>query len=376
MSVSYYQQNFDVETWWENHKKDWLDKLKQSPLYEELKAKYDPKYLDKNLDHLGDRRTRAWRYGPQRLLNQQKERFKYLPQVFKLIGQVQAKKLFNFGMLWRAEKIKVPGLWHTFQLSNIENNTWSADFVTPFSSEDLDFVKHLLQDEVFINTIEKWKYFRTMTSYEMFELDGTPISPEEKEDIYPLLYERYDEWFGTGDLLTLPDLRKKKELELDKALWLSQGKEVVVHDETIVYPEPFYEKISTLTDAYFRKEEPAEIVRLLDAHDLFFPDGNCTEDLEYEKAFYALVAEEDPGYPNGAVSWKEATICLGRKIYFSKIRDVLNEGFAEYQFNMANKIPMNKFRAEKDPLDIHPQWLEEFVVARQFLGLSTNPEDL
>ena len=377
MSVSFYQKHFDVETWWDNHKNDWLNALKKSPLYEELRAKYDPKYLDKNLDYLADRRTNAWRYGPPKLLNRQRMRFRYLPKVFELIGQVQAKKVFNFGMRWRAEKIKVPGLWHTFQLSKIEDNKWSVDFIPPFSNEDLDFVKHLLQDEAFINTRENWKFFWTISSKEMFDFDGNPLPLEKVEEIYPLLYQRYDEWFGTGDLLRLCDIRKKKEQELDEALWRSQGKEKTsVSDYVEPAGEPFWRQVGTFTNAYFRKEEPTEIVRLLDAHDLFFPDGNSMEEIEYEAAFYALIAEKEPGYPNGAVNWKDATIFLGRKILFSKIRDVMDEGFAEYQYNLANKIPMSKNHEEKDPLDLHPQWLEEFVAARQFLGLSTNPDDL
>lgn len=148
MSLSYYQKEVNIETWWENHKKDWLAALKQSPLYEELKAKYDPQSLDKNLEYLATRRSLAYRYGPAKLLDKQRQRCKYLPYAFKLMEQVQAKKLFNFGMLWRAEKIKIPGFWHTWQLYNIECNTWSSRFVTPFSEEDLKFLKNLMLDDV------------------------------------------------------------------------------------------------------------------------------------------------------------------------------------------------------------------------------------
>ncbi|HRH34701.1 MAG TPA: hypothetical protein PKY12_06560 [Catalimonadaceae bacterium] len=377
MSLSYYQKAVNIETWWENHKKDWLTTLKQSPLYEELKAKFDPQTLDKNLEHLATRRSHTYRYGPAKLLDQQRQRYKYLPYAFELIEQVQAKKLFNFGMLWRGEKIKVPGLWHTFQLYKIEGNTWSTRFITLFSDEDLKFLKHLLQDDVFINTRQKWKFNLTIKSSEVVEDDGEPIDKETLDHIYPLLYERYDEWFGTAHLMHLPDIRSKKLEELHDALVRSQGKEPVNDAEIPPSTEKsFWEQSIELTDGYFRKEEPAELNRLLDAHDLFFPDGNCTDELEYQTAFDELVKTEDPGYPDGSVNWLDASVYLGRRILFSKIHDVLDDAFAEYRYNMAHNIPMNRRTEIEDPLHLPPDWIKGFEAARTYLGLSTNPEDL
>lgn len=376
-NVSYFKEHLDYETWWENHKSQWLTSLKQSTLYEELKLKYDPQYLEKGLEHLATRRTHAYRYGPAKLLNRQRERYKYLPDAFELMEQVQAKKLFNFCMLWRAEKIKVHGLWHSFQLLSVERNVWSTDFIAPFSEEDLAFLKNLMLDDEFINTREKWKFRNTVSSSDVFHFNGNREDESHIEEVYPLLYKRFDDWFGTGNLLHLPDTRSKKLEELHEAYREARkGKRVPNTEASDPVEEsvPFYKRVSDLTDAYFRKEESAEMVRLLDADRLFFPDENTMEEYEFEKTFDELIKAEDPGYPHAGVNWLDATVFLGRRLLFSKIHDVLDDAFAQYRHNVERGIPM-KEEEEKDPLHLHPSWLEEFVVARQFFGLSTDPND-
>lgn len=371
---SFIEQKLNEEMYWESHEKIWLDSLLQSPLYEQLKREYDPETLDRNLKILAEHRTRIYRIGPGLLLDEQRKKSKYFPHAFNLIESVQAKKLFNFGLQWRAEKIRIPGLWHSWQMHAVECNAWSTKFIAPFGEEDLLFLKHLVQDDLFLETPEGWKFGHTIQSDEIRHFREHPSKWNSISEFYPLLYERYDDWFNTAHLLELPDLRSQTE---DRYLEIYQE---VRDDKPIPVPDsepgkPYHMEWTPFANAWFRECEPHHVKELFQAHELFFPDGWAAADYEYELAWDHLVESDPQPYPRGDVNWKESILMAGRRAFYARVGEVLDEAFAEYQLSLKQNIPLKKSYISGD-VNFVPEPIIEWVkLARKHLGLTPFPDD-
>lgn len=371
---SFYEKKRNEETFWESHEKEWLDWLLQSPLYDQLKQKYDPETLDKNLKILAEHRTQIYRIGPGLLLDEQRKKSKYIPHAFDLIEHVQAKKLFNFGLLWRAEKIRIPGLWHTWQLNAVERNTWSTQFIDPFGEEDLIFLKHLVQDDLFLNRPEKRKFGHRISSDEIRHYREAPVESEINKEFYPLIYELYDNCFNTAHLLEIPDLRamaEEKYLKIYQELMKPKNEPVLDPEsgKTHDMDWTFY------ADAWFRECESHQERELFEAHQIFFPDGWASADYEYELAWDHLVESDPQPYPRGDVNWKESILMAGRRAFYARVGEVLDEAFAEYQLSLKQNIPLKKSYNSEDVHFVPEPIIEWVNLARKHLGLSEFPDD-
>jgi hypothetical protein len=144
--------------------------------------------------------------GPMMTKYRSFQRNQWWKYAFECLEHIQHKKLLNLECRWRAEEIKVEGFEICFDFRLYGKEVLDCKAIPAVSSEELDayiqYLEELSDEERFLR---QWNigddYERAKNNFYGIDTDG----------VYPEWYRFYDRHFGTEVLLTLPDIRGKKE---------------------------------------------------------------------------------------------------------------------------------------------------------------------
>jgi len=124
--------------------------------------------------------------------------------LFEHLETIQQKKLFNLQCLWRAERIQIEGLKFSIEFDFWDHNIFNCPYIPSITKEELDvYIGFLLGNDKRVYYDGDWQDYHALKD---------AYNKERKSDyVYPEWYEYYDEYYGTGELIGLPDIRGSKE---------------------------------------------------------------------------------------------------------------------------------------------------------------------
>jgi hypothetical protein len=183
----------------EETKKD----LHENPRYKEFFDQYNTYSVNSFINTYAGDKARYLRYGELYKKRSEEKQLKYSQLASDLIWIIQQKKLFDLQYLWRAGKIKIPGIQITYDFNYWEDNIHAASFIEPITEDEIELLKEfILSDDSVLREIEATSW----QDYESFK------ETYNDDDIsLPDWYSFYDMRKGTGALLNLPDYMNEME---------------------------------------------------------------------------------------------------------------------------------------------------------------------
>lgn len=314
-------------------------------------------------------------YGQMYLDHEQEKIFKYQNIAEQCLWQIQQKKLFNLQCEWRAEKIKIPGIDITWDFKIWENNIMNCDFIEPVTADEVELYKEYILCDDFEK--ELLDILRDWQDYEEYKenLDNE----FDEENIMPEWYQFYDSRRGTGDLISLPDIRGEKEEYYRDIHFKNERKkqqdEIERQKREGTYKEhthdkrPYMGAYGEYIEEFVNLFEDEKIKRYYRAYESMSDELDEDEDLQ--EAITTLLEANERIEIEGWYDWREAVIKTARKYERRQIHKYMDNVYSEYLQRRAMGISYEK------PKEEHNESLSEMIKTQIFDGrrLNGEPED-
>lgn len=137
-------------------------------------------------------------------LNDQKQN-EWIDAAFVHLSIIQQKKLFDAQCLWRAEQLEIKEVEITFDFRAWEEDILNCSFIPPITLQEVEwYCQYLSQNNVELEQdwLQDWQNYDEIK--EAYETDNENRN-------FPEWYDFHNGKTGNGVLLTLPDIRGKKE---------------------------------------------------------------------------------------------------------------------------------------------------------------------
>lgn len=254
----------------------------------------------------------------------------YLRYAREALGFIQQKKLFSLQLQWRADQLKIEEVKTSYDFEFWEKQIEYCPFIPAITENEFELMKKFLQQHSFKNLqeVEYWQSYSDITDEDE---DGD-------YDQMPDWYLFYDQMFGTGKLLLLPDIRGEKEdfylklaREADKKKTENENKDkqlsppylpsLFAWDNTLLEFANTYE-----SDPHFK-----ELFRI--RHSTIYPDY---EDKDYERgdvddAIDILEAADRPIILPSNMVWYKAIITASEQYVTQRTLEAMDSVYEEYQ---------------------------------------------
>jgi tetratricopeptide (TPR) repeat protein len=336
--LSYYHGKIPKDTaeklkWMKQVAKDFEDDLQNNAAYKEYFAKYTPESV-KHFIHTYARYKETLVSAGEAYLKEKEDRHDdYLLRdannIFDLILQ---KKLFNMQLLWRAEQITILQLQISYDFELWSSSPYGSYTECPFLDEvtpgDVEVMKQFLADTNFSEDTKWWLH--GWQDYKSF----TERNAEGDMEFMPDWYEFYDGRTGTGALLSLPDLRGKKEAYYTGIYWDWKNKQP--KDP----PPPPSDQPPFIGDIFPNENEYTTFMNAFENNYLNLLHKRYREEFEYPDEYYSrdllldAITELEHAkilvYVEGGMIWYEAVIKAAQKYKNSCIAEKLDEVYHDY----------------------------------------------
>lgn len=371
------------------HVKENIDKqIDNAILHEQIKQdlltnpKYDS-FFEKyhKCSKEGFAETYKWKkaswieYGDMYLKNEQDRMFKYKNMAEDCLWQIQQKKLFDFQCRWRAEQITTPEIKISWDFKLWENDIKNCSFIDPITEDEVELYKEFISSDDFER--ELYDYFVDWQDYDEYKDNH---ESDEEDSILPEWYQYYDSRMGTSSLLSLPDVRGKKE-EFYRDLYFADAnkkreeekerqKKEGTYKETEIDKRPFMGAYNEFLDEFVNTFEDEKIKRYYRACE--YSGTSIDEDEDLELAINALLESGEKIGIETNPDWREAVLIAARNYEKGKILEYMDVVYSEYL--QRKQLGISYEKPKKD----HDESLSKMIISQILHGRKLNgePEDL
>jgi hypothetical protein len=252
-----------------------------------------------------------------------------------VLDMILQKKMFNQQVLWRADKVKLPGIEICYDFHGWEHKLINCKFLEEITQQEIDLMKEFLVDDSLVDK-EKW-YFHAWQDYN----ENMAETDDGDRGYMPLWYRYYDDRMNTGALLSLPNLRGEKEEEY-KQIYYSWKRQQPPEKPKRAKP---YKMPKHLNRMWSFETEYSKFINLFENdYFIFLNNGNLeskkyldetfeeNED-EFESAITTLKWADEVVPIEANDSWHEAVIIAAAKYQNKRIADRLDGVYEEYLRN-------------------------------------------
>ncbi len=252
---------------------------------------------------------------------------------YQYFWAIQQKKLFNLQCQWRAELITLPGIEIAYDFESWSDEIERCPFLELVTEDEVE-----LLNEFFSNgEYHSFKWFSEWQDYTTYKRE---LEEDAKAIRYPDWYEFYDMRRGTGELLSLPNIRGKKEkIYLD----LCHKEEIRLKKEAGTYqePKPYIPKkripyTNQFMIDFIKRFEKIEIQEYMLRH--VKSDEEADIDDAYENAVYVLSYAEELVPVEFHENWKIGVIEAAERFETEQMLKGLREVYRDYQFRNVTGI--------------------------------------
>jgi hypothetical protein len=182
-----------------------LSRLKADPAVQDYTRKFDPESVEKFLHHYASMTQNA-----KHTQQLEEERTAEVPLQFlnmaeEGLWEIQQKKLFSLQCLWRAEQVQLPGLESTHDFAYWQYYIRSCPFISPITLDEVELYT------AFLLSGKRENDYLHHTAWQDYKDLKEAFTHPQEQDYFPAWYRYSDEYYGTGNLIHLPDLRSPKE---------------------------------------------------------------------------------------------------------------------------------------------------------------------
>ncbi len=287
--------------------------LNTNPKYEHFFKNYQPESVKRFKDFFIDQYIEICRnYELYLFLSEHDKELQFREETEYVFRTIKQKKLFNQQLLWRSGNLGIPNLntgYHFIFWGNTIDQCPFIDLITP---QDIEAMKQFLVND----------NFNLPKLYEIEWQNYDVISEKDENDDYtdiPEWYEFYDNFVGTGVLLTLPDKVGEMESKYRKAYFESKP---IPQNTNPNPPLPEYLWYNNKTSSeFFKLMEADEHITFLQKVYKKTRENNSRDISENELVYNAidiLRKAEEPIYLPSYLPWEQA-ILKGSQQYMNKM---------------------------------------------------------
>lgn len=200
---------------------DFANDLRTNPRYQAFYKDYNPESIERFIESYASSKHHVYVMKSYYYKDAEHQQAQFLSSAERFLTIILQKKLFNLQCLWRSKQIDLPGIEYTKDFCYFEKHIWDCPYIEPITEEEIELATRFLLEE----DDDTDEYFEEWQNYEGFKIWDNEDDEDDKNDIMksfnhdyytdampiPAFYIYYDNYFKTGHLLNLPDLRWESE---------------------------------------------------------------------------------------------------------------------------------------------------------------------
>ncbi len=345
----------------------WRDEMISAEGVKNYLDGFEPESVESFINNYLGQKSMWYEYGGMYARLQENEDLQFENDAFKHLAIIQQKKLFDLQCLWRAEKVKVPGIEICFDFTYWQHDILNCPFIDPVSEEELALYMQYLQQ----NNVELDEYFLGTGWQDYDELKEAYNTDNEHAD-FPEWYDFYNGRRGTGSLLLLPDIRGEKE-EAYMKVFRAHDREKN-REATAAWEKKWAERKPSLsyynnehTDWFVSTFESKEIQRLYKSFTWY--NRNMDSEMQVEENIRFLLKAEEYVPIEAHYNWIEALELAVQKYRCKKIGESLPGAWEQYMITVETGIA---FTNEQDYDDLREQVAGYILAGRKLMGEPEN----
>lgn len=318
----------------------------------EYSQKYAPNSVEAFIQRYAEQKVDMETRGDIYLKRDERDMENLIIEANRGLYAIQYKKLFDLECLWRAEKIKLPGIQLTWDFKNISENILAGDIPDPITEDDV----RLYQE--FLKTQEAC-FYEWGCDYPDYESVKDDLDSDELE--LPEYFEFHNLRTGHQVYLQLPDIRGEKE-DFYHSLYFERQRKLNP-------PKPYKEHKPFLSSWYDTLIEVAEKIGdrkfaryLKSVVDRMDKDPNYMVDWAY--TYLCEVKDNHLIRLNPNIAWMDALYEAAKMHQNQIVSDMLPRVWEEYKMKREMKIGYEKGKSIWDV----ERWKEIILGGRELNG--------
>ncbi len=314
------------------------DELHANAAVKEFLTRFNPESVKRFIDHYLDTKTICHQHGEFYLKHKEDHDLVWIEAANEHLANIQQKKLFDLQCLWRADKIKLPGVDICFDFQILERDILNCTFLDPVSLEEVEMYKeYLLSENADIENELRYSF----VNWQMYDDLKFAYESGNARCNFPEWYDFYNSRRGTGVYMSLPDIRGEKEQEYIRlGLGLDPQREKALKAIQDVFDNPgkprtdkkglpyLNEFDSEMTDYFVSTFEDKLTKKYYKAYKWFIKDESDEEDILEIIDMFLKSGEQIPVQENA--DWKEAMYKASRKFKAARIVEAMDYAFDQY----------------------------------------------
>ncbi|WP_336689682.1 MULTISPECIES: hypothetical protein [unclassified Chryseobacterium] len=195
----------EKKTDYQQFREQWVKELMENPAVQEYCKPYQKFSKEDFCKAYANTKASGLQWGEMyQRLNEQKQN-EWIDLAFEHLSIIQQKKLFDAQCLWRAEQLEIKEVEVAFDFRAWEEDVLNCPFIDAVTEQEVDwYCQSLLQN----NAELEQDWFEDWQDYD--EIKEAYETNNENRN-FPEWYDYHNGKTGNGVLLTLPDIKGKKE---------------------------------------------------------------------------------------------------------------------------------------------------------------------
>jgi hypothetical protein len=245
---------------------------------------------------------------------------------------IQWKKFFNIECLWRAEKIKVPEVEHTYDFIYWSEDLSHCPFLPPLTEDEVElYIEYVLGDRYEEEMETDWDNLRRA-------MEADPGDDDDYDDMYPEWFTVFDMRYGTEGLIKLPDIRGEKEDFYLDLYYEDKRKREPKEEKSESPPNTLqmleYYRLEAI-EAFIKEFEDEKLLRYFHlVEELNEPYG----DWDLNVAVDRLREAGEPVPIEAANNWRDAVVKAWDDYHRRKLAEGIRAAYRDYCMRLENKV--------------------------------------
>ncbi len=309
--------------------------LKTNPRYKEFYEEYHPWSIEHFIDEFSWRKARYIEQGKNFMESEEHYMLMFEREGAEHLREILQKRFFNFECLWRAEKIRIPEVEHTYDFVYWSHHLEECPFLSPITEDEVElYVEYVLGDRFEEYPGTNWERLKRA-----MESDS---GNDDDDDGYPEWFTIYDMRFGTGELIKLPDIRGEKEDFYLDICFAEERKAYAEKRKSEPPPEGRprigYHDLEVL-EKFIRRFEDTKLLRYFHIVENF--DGRYADD-EVDQAVDMLRWADETIPIEAANDWKDGIIKAADRYRRQKLAGGVRSAYKEYLMRLNSKVTLHE----------------------------------
>jgi len=201
----YYNQQISTEKWKEEFYNKTVHQLKTEERFITYFKQFDPISVETFIKSYARQKVEWFSAGNNLKKWEQSKSTQWMKSCFIALIEIQQKKLFNAQCLWRAEKIKLPGIGICYDFRYWEDHIFACHDIPPITEAEIDLYTCYLKETPCNEPFDELKNYQ---DYEEFVNQKNEAGDAFWDNPW---YSYYDSKEGTESYFGLTDIRSDKE---------------------------------------------------------------------------------------------------------------------------------------------------------------------